>query len=240
MEQVAGQRSGEVGGERTDAGLLAVKKLITAFLQEGGDLQQAVEQAMQRLAAAPSRERADYLLSLLGEPQIAQASGHPGIRRAAVRALLAFGYPYALEVPPEVIELARPKTPLWPRLRNWVAFLLGGAAWLFSFIANAWFCFFLVDDSIGTTWSAHPTFYAGLAFAGFDALAHLAWGGGTVGLLSSPLGSPRAKRNQWVLFGGTVGAVLAGVAAPPLMALPAAGVFAWALSTNGSDVRALD
>jgi hypothetical protein len=52
------------------------------------------------------RERADQLLRLLSDEALGEFSGKDGrlVRPAALEALLALGYPYALEVPPEVLE----------------------------------------------------------------------------------------------------------------------------------------
>lgn len=54
---------------------------------------------------ASLRERADLLLSLIEDAQLAGYTGSDGrtVRAAAVQALLALGYPYALEVPPEAL-----------------------------------------------------------------------------------------------------------------------------------------
>lgn len=51
------------------------------------------------------RERADLLLALIEDPQLAELIGSNDrtVRGAAVQALLALGYPYALEVPPEAL-----------------------------------------------------------------------------------------------------------------------------------------
>lgn len=55
---------------------------------------------------ASPRERADLLLSLMEDAQVADYTGTDGrtVRVAAIQALLALGYPYALEVPPEALE----------------------------------------------------------------------------------------------------------------------------------------
>ncbi len=55
---------------------------------------------------ASPRERADLLLSLIEDVQLASATGSDGrtVRVAAIQALLALGYPYALEIPPEALE----------------------------------------------------------------------------------------------------------------------------------------
>jgi hypothetical protein len=52
------------------------------------------------------REHADLLLSLIGDDMIASYTGTNGrtVRKAAIQALMALGYPYALEVPPEALE----------------------------------------------------------------------------------------------------------------------------------------
>jgi len=55
------------------------------------------------------RERANLLLSLLEDVEVRDATGTDGrtVRTAAMEALLALGYPYALEVPPEVLAQVR-------------------------------------------------------------------------------------------------------------------------------------
>ncbi len=55
------------------------------------------------------RERADLLLALLEDPQLRDHAGNDGrtVRTGAVEALLALGYPYALEIPPEALLQAR-------------------------------------------------------------------------------------------------------------------------------------
>jgi hypothetical protein len=55
---------------------------------------------------ASPRERADLLLALMQDAQIADYTGTDGrtVRVAAFQALLALGYPYALEVPPEALD----------------------------------------------------------------------------------------------------------------------------------------
>jgi hypothetical protein len=52
------------------------------------------------------REHADLLLSLMEDAQLADSTGTDGrtVRAAAIQALLALGYPYALEVSPEALE----------------------------------------------------------------------------------------------------------------------------------------
>ncbi len=55
---------------------------------------------------ASLRERADLLLSLIEDVRLASSTGSDGrtVRVAAIQALLALGYPYALEIPPEALE----------------------------------------------------------------------------------------------------------------------------------------
>jgi hypothetical protein len=52
------------------------------------------------------REHADLLLSLIEDNHVSSFTGSDGrtVRAAALQALLALGYPYALEVPPEALE----------------------------------------------------------------------------------------------------------------------------------------
>lgn len=55
---------------------------------------------------ASARERADFLLALLEDEQLRALKGSGGrtVGKAATRALLALGYPYALEIPPGAID----------------------------------------------------------------------------------------------------------------------------------------
>jgi hypothetical protein len=57
-------------------------------------------------ADASRREHADLLLSLMEDAALADYTGSDGrtVRTAAIQALLALGYPYALELPPEALE----------------------------------------------------------------------------------------------------------------------------------------
>ena len=51
------------------------------------------------------RERANLLLSIIEDERIRDFTGSDGrtVQRAAVQALMALGYPYALEIPPEAL-----------------------------------------------------------------------------------------------------------------------------------------
>ncbi|NPC86963.1 hypothetical protein HPC49_53375, partial [Pyxidicoccus fallax] len=72
----------------------------------------------------PPRARADFLLSLMELPEEARdrkGSNGRTVRAAAVEALLELGYPYALEVHPDVLEAVRleaggPKEASGPRI----------------------------------------------------------------------------------------------------------------------------
>jgi hypothetical protein len=59
-----------------------------------------------------ARERADVLLVLIQDAELGDLSGSNArpVRTAALEALLALGYPYALEVPPELLAKLRPRT----------------------------------------------------------------------------------------------------------------------------------
>ena len=59
------------------------------------------------------RERADLLLSLIGDELIASYTGSDGrtVRGAAIQALISLGYPYALELPPEALEARSREEP---------------------------------------------------------------------------------------------------------------------------------
>jgi hypothetical protein len=65
------------------------------------------------------RERADLLLALLEDPELRDYMGNDGrtVRVAAVEALLALGYPYALEIPPEALTQARASVQAQRELR---------------------------------------------------------------------------------------------------------------------------
>lgn len=70
--------------------------------------------------AASPRKRADLLLSLIEDAQIADYTGTGGrtVREAAIEALLALGYPYALEVPPEALAAAQRQESTGPLQRT--------------------------------------------------------------------------------------------------------------------------
>jgi hypothetical protein len=59
------------------------------------------------------RARADLLLSLMTDARLRDYTGKDGrtVRAAAVEALVGLGYPYALEVPPEVLAQVRGEAP---------------------------------------------------------------------------------------------------------------------------------
>jgi hypothetical protein len=66
------------------------------------------------------REHADTLLSLIEDDDLGGLTGSDGrtVRAAAIQALLALGYPYALEVPPEALELQSSASSKSPFLRT--------------------------------------------------------------------------------------------------------------------------
>jgi hypothetical protein len=80
-----------------------------------GVIQEEVDALFAAIARPPAddetpRARADFLLSLMELPEEARdRKGRDGrtVRAAAVEALMALGYPYALEVPPDVLEAVR-------------------------------------------------------------------------------------------------------------------------------------
>lgn len=92
---------------------------LRAAMGSPGVIQAEVDALLGALARPPTgdetpRARADYLLSLLELPEeAAERTGSDGrtVRTAAVEALLELGYPYALEVPPEVLERVRRERP---------------------------------------------------------------------------------------------------------------------------------
>jgi hypothetical protein len=69
----------------------------------------------------PARERADLLLALLQNEELRGLSGSDArpVRTAALEALLALGYPYALEVPPELLAELRPEARRPDLLQRW-------------------------------------------------------------------------------------------------------------------------
>ena len=81
------------------------------------------------------RERADVLLALIEDTHLGDFTGSNGqtVRSAAVEALLALGYPYALEVPPDALErrparkreeAAASSTHLFSNGKGWAGFSL--------------------------------------------------------------------------------------------------------------------
>ncbi|MCP3137257.1 hypothetical protein [Pyxidicoccus xibeiensis] len=84
-----------------------------------GLIQAEVDALLAAIARPPGdtespRERADYLLSLLSLPdEASERRGTNGrsLRASALEALMELGYPYALEVPPEVLEAVRLEEP---------------------------------------------------------------------------------------------------------------------------------
>jgi hypothetical protein len=78
---------------------------------------------------ASPREHADFLLSLLTDERSLALTGSNGrtLKKAATQALLALGYPYALEIPPEVVEQSSGDRSLRNRLRWGRALLVANA-----------------------------------------------------------------------------------------------------------------
>lgn len=78
---------------------------------------------------ASAREHADFLLSLLSEERSRTLAGSNGrtVKKAATQALLALGYPYALEIPPEVLEQSSGNRSLRKRRRWGTAFSVANA-----------------------------------------------------------------------------------------------------------------
>ena len=78
---------------------------------------------------ASPREHADFLLSLLTDERSLALTGSNGrtLKKAATQALLALGYPYALELPPEVVEQSLGNRSLRKRHRWGMAFSLANA-----------------------------------------------------------------------------------------------------------------
>jgi hypothetical protein len=91
-------------------GLPSLKTLLEE-VRAPGAARAEVDALLAGLAQPPppehsAREHADLLLSLIDDAHLSSFAGTGGntVRGAAVQALLALGYPYALEVPPEALE----------------------------------------------------------------------------------------------------------------------------------------
>ncbi len=89
-------------------------RALLEVLREPGVERSDVDAFFQALGQPPSegetpRERADFLLSLLEDASVRDVTGGDGrsVRAAAVEGLLALGYPYALEISPEVLAQVR-------------------------------------------------------------------------------------------------------------------------------------
>jgi hypothetical protein len=74
-----------------------------------------VDALLRALAGPPGaeespRERANVLLEMLNDSRLLDVTGSDGrsLRAAALDALVALGYPYALEVPPDILTELRP------------------------------------------------------------------------------------------------------------------------------------
>lgn len=87
---------------------------LLAGLHGPGTERSDVDAFLQALGRPPSggetpRERANLLLGLLEDAAVRDFTGGDGrsVRTAAVEGLLALGYPYALEIPPEALAQAR-------------------------------------------------------------------------------------------------------------------------------------
>jgi hypothetical protein len=103
---------------------------------------------------ASPRERADLLLSLMEDAQIADYTGSDGrtVRVAAVQALLSLGYPYALEVPPEALEAKVREEGGFPGLLSTRKGQVGFGLVTLAGIAQLIPLFFLVHESL-LSWS---------------------------------------------------------------------------------------
>jgi hypothetical protein len=93
-------------------------RALANAVRSPGATQVDVDDFLEALARPPDaeeapRSRADLLLALLEDPILAERMGSQGqsARAATLEALLAMGYPYALEVPPEVLERIRRDQP---------------------------------------------------------------------------------------------------------------------------------
>ncbi|OJH38181.1 hypothetical protein [Cystobacter ferrugineus] len=96
---------------------LPLRKWVDTVASPGvtlGDVDELLARVSGPLAEGESpRERADQLLHLLRDEALGGLHGKDGreVRPAALEALLSLGYPYALEVPPEVLERMRGFSP---------------------------------------------------------------------------------------------------------------------------------
>ena len=102
--------SSESGVASLPEGLPALEVLIDQVRAPGAaraEVDELIAGLAQPLGPEQSpRERADLLLSLIEDKHLGDFTGGKGVtvRSAAVEALLALGYPYALEVPPDALE----------------------------------------------------------------------------------------------------------------------------------------
>jgi hypothetical protein len=189
----------------------SLTELRDAVCAPGDGVPADVEALLAAMAQAPGRdedprERADVLLSLLEKgSQVGGLTGADGgtVREGAVEALLALGYPHALEVPPEALEQVRREQRARGSLPNGL-----WAVTLTVVAALAQFLLVSVGLFAGRFLSAHghrpPALGLGLVVAVTCLPAMLALAGGAL----------RVRRMQWLgsLGLGLQGTLWAGLA----------------------------
>ncbi len=101
--------------------LPSLEMLVDVIRSPGITTTGDVDALLLRLASpAPDetpRQRADLILALLEDSELSELKGRDerSLRAAALEALFALGYPYALEVTPQALERVRAEQPLPPR-----------------------------------------------------------------------------------------------------------------------------
>lgn len=164
-----------------------------------------VDALFEALARPPAgdetpRARADLLLGLLEDARVRDFTGNDGrtVHTAAVEALVALGYPYALEVPPEALAQARAASgqSLEPERLPTSGLIAGGAAVLAQLV-TAFPLLVLLFLGDGESYDYEPP-HPGLALALLGVLV--------LPVLVTVLG--RAWRASWAQLLGTVLTVL--------------------------------
>ncbi|GEM_PF-1756217 len=161
---------------------------------------------------APTQDTRDVLDALLSTEELDRFVDGAGVpcRVAVVNALLALGFPYALEVSPDDLQLARKHAPKWVGVKG-VGWLRGAAVlsmvWSFGWIGM------IAKQAPG------PFFGWGLLVSApfLIAAAH-----GLTALITSFVGKPRTQQKvysalAWLGLLGPAAAVLVGTFGPGLL-----------------------
>ena len=202
----------KVGEALTDPELLAVQKLLAEAAREGypKPLEDAARTGLLALAKSPSRAKADYLHTLLAERAIGTPGANPACRAAAAQALVAMGFPYALEIAPEDLALLKRSSKVRRRVRAWLAAFVGlGASGLLVLEAIEKLAGGGVDLSDAAIWAL-------VAVTGVI--------GSSFGELLVPEGTDAQKRARVVLLLSLFGAVLSSLAFGAFATLAVFGV----------------